>query len=107
VWTAKSRPKIEPRAGSSLDTKQENPTFVGFPVEAPGIENDKRPTVGTIEQRNGSIGVRAVSANVPDRASRCAIDRREVAKSSEPYELSNVVETALEKALVFAAAASQ
>jgi len=70
-------------------------------VEAPGIENDKRPTADTIEHERGSIGVRAVSANVPDRASKCAIDRRDVTESSEAYELSNVVETALARALVW------
>jgi hypothetical protein len=51
------------------------------------------------------IGVRAVSVNVPDRAPKCAIDRREVTESSEAYELSNVVETALARALVLAAEA--
>jgi hypothetical protein len=44
---------------------------------------------------------------VPDRASKCAIDRREVTESSEAYELSNVVETALAKALVLAAEAKR
>jgi len=76
-------------------------------VEAPGIENDQRRTADTIEQRKGSIGIRAVSANVPDRASKCAIDRGEVTESSEAYELSNVVETALARALVLAAEAKR
>jgi hypothetical protein len=34
---------------------------------------------------------------------KCGIDRRDVTESSEAYELSNVVETALAKALVLAA----
>ena len=51
-------------------------------VEAPGIENDQRRAVDTIEHEKGTIGVRAVSANVPDRASKCAIDRGDVTESS-------------------------
>jgi hypothetical protein len=76
-------------------------------VEAPGIENDQRPTADTIERQKGSIGVRWVSAHVPDRASKCAIDRRDVTESSGAYELSNVVETALARALVLAAEAKR
>jgi len=74
-------------------------------VEAPGIEKDQRQTADTIEQGKGSIGVRGVSASASDRASKCAIDRGEVAESSGAYELTNVVETALAKALVLAAEA--
>ena len=59
-------------------------------MEAPGIENDQRPTPGTIEQQSGSIGTEADPANVSDRASKCAIVRGDVTESSEPYELSNV-----------------
>jgi len=51
-------------------------------VEAPGIENDQSHAADTIGQRKGSIGVRGISANVPDRASKCAIDRRDVTESS-------------------------
>ena len=40
-----------------------------------------------------------------DRASKCAIVRGVVTESSERYELLNVVETALAKALVLAAEA--
>jgi hypothetical protein len=76
-------------------------------VQAPGIEADQSPHSDPIEHQNSPIGVRAVSADVPDRAPRCAIDRREVTESSEPYELSNVVETALAKALVLAAEAKR
>ncbi len=42
-----------------------------------------------------------------DRASKCAIVRGVVTESSEAYELSNVVETALAKALVLAAEAKR
>jgi hypothetical protein len=73
-------------------------------VEAPGIEDDQRRVADTIGHRKGSIGVRAVSANVPGRASKCAIDRGDVTESSDEYELSNVVETALARALVLAEA---
>jgi hypothetical protein len=76
-------------------------------VEAPGIEADQRQMPDTIEQQSGSIGVHADPADVPDRASKCPIDRGEVAESSEAYELSNVVETALAKALVLAAEAKR
>jgi hypothetical protein len=76
-------------------------------VEAPGIENDKRCTLGTIKHENGSIGVRAVSANVSDRAIKCAIDRGAVTVEGGAHELTNVVETALAKALVLAAAAKR
>jgi len=72
-------------------------------VEASGIEPDQRQAVNTIEQQSGSIGVRADPADVPDRASKWPIDRGDVTESSEEYELSNVVETALAKALVLAA----
>ena len=76
-------------------------------MEAPGIEADQSPPTDPIEHQNCPIGVRTVSANVPDRAPKCAIDRREVTESSEAYELANVVETALAKALVLAAEAKR
>lgn len=47
------------------------------------------------------------SANVSDRASKCPIDRRDVTVEDDAYELSNVVETALAKALVLAAEAKR
>jgi hypothetical protein len=72
-------------------------------VEAPGIEPAKRQTPDTVEQLSGSIGVREDPADVPDRAPKSPIDRVDVTESSEGYELSNVVETALAKALVLAA----
>ena len=76
-------------------------------MEAPGIEADQSPPSDPIEHQNSPIGVRAVSTNVPDRAPKCAIDRGEVTESSEGYELSSVVETALAKALVLAAEAKR
>jgi hypothetical protein len=76
-------------------------------VEAPGIEADQSPRSDPVEHQNSPIGFRAIPANVPDRAPKCAIDRREVTESSEAYELSNVVETALAKALVLAAEAKR
>jgi hypothetical protein len=76
-------------------------------VEAPGIEPAKRQTPDTVEPQSGSIGVHEDPADVPNRAPKCAIDRGDVTKSSEGYELSNVVETALAKALVLAAEAKR
>lgn len=58
-------------------------------------------------EHQGSICARSDSAGVPGRASKCAIDRRDMTESSEAYELSNVVETALAKALVLAAEAKR
>jgi hypothetical protein len=46
-------------------------------------------------------------ANVSDRTPKCAIVRGVVTESSEGYELSNVVETALARALVLAAEAER
>jgi hypothetical protein len=76
-------------------------------VEAPGIEPEKRQTADTIGQQSGTIGVHDDPADVPDRASKCPIERRDVTESSDAYELSNVVETALAKALVLAAEAKR
>jgi hypothetical protein len=49
----------------------------------------------------------ATPADVSDRAPKCAIVRGVVTESSEAYELSNVVETALARALVLAAEAKR
>ena len=76
-------------------------------MEAPGTENDQSRTLGTIEHEKGSTGVRGVSANASDRASKCALDREDVTESSGEYELSNLVETALARALVLAAEAKR
>ncbi|HET9956796.1 MAG TPA: hypothetical protein VFQ61_20010 [Polyangiaceae bacterium] len=90
-------------------TKRSNPgaTTPGFElfVEAPGIENDQRQLADTIGRGKGPIGVDADPADVSGRASKCAIDGGDVTESSDAYELSNVVETALARALVLAAEA--
>ena len=57
--------------------------------------------------QSGTISTDADPADVSDRAPKCAIVRGVVTESSEAYELSNVVETALAKALVLAAAAKR
>jgi len=72
-------------------------------VEAPGIEADLWQIESTEEHRSGTISTDGDPANVSDRASKCAIVRGVVTESSEGYELSNVVETALAKALLLAA----
>jgi hypothetical protein len=61
----------------------------------------------TEERRSGTISTDAEPADVSDRASKCAIVRGVVTESSKAYELSNVVETALAKALVLAAEAKR
>ena len=76
-------------------------------MEAQGIENELRLMSDTIEQEKCSIGVRGVSASAPDRASKCAIDRGDVTAGGDAYELSNVVETALARALLLAAEAKR
>ncbi|HEY0463521.1 MAG TPA: hypothetical protein VGC79_04905 [Polyangiaceae bacterium] len=57
----------------------------------------------TEDYRLGTISADADPADVSDRASKCTIVRGVVTESSEAYELSNVVETALAKALLLAA----
>ena len=79
----------------------------GLVVEAPGIEADSCQREITIEHQLGSISTDANSADVSDRAPKCAIARGVVTQSSEAYELSNVVETALARALVLAAEAKR
>ena len=74
-------------------------------MEAPGIETDLWRIESTEEHRSGTISTDGDPANVSDRASKCAIVRGVVTQSSEGYELSNVVETALARALVLAAEA--
>jgi hypothetical protein len=61
----------------------------------------------TEEHRTGTISTDGDPANVSDRASKCATVRGLVTESSGAYELSNVVETALAKALVLAAEAKR
>jgi hypothetical protein len=55
----------------------------------------------------GTIGTDGDPADVSDRASKCAIVRGVVTESSEAYELSNVVESALARALLLAAEAGR
>ena len=76
-------------------------------MEAPGIESGLRQIESTMEHESGTIGTDGDPAEVPDRASKCAIVRGVVTESSEGYELSNVVETALARALVLAAEAKR
>ena len=72
-------------------------------MEAPGIEPELGQIESTMEHQSGTIGTDGDPASVSDRASKCAIVRGVVTQSSEAYELSNVVETALAKALLLAA----
>lgn len=60
-----------------------------------------------MEHQLSSISTSENPADVSDRASKCAIARGVVTQSSEAYELSNVVETALARALVLAAEAGR
>jgi len=76
-------------------------------VEAPGIETDLWQIESTMKHGSGTIGTDGDPADVSDRASKCAIVRCVVTESSGTYELSNVVETALAKALVLAAEAKR
>ena len=76
-------------------------------MEAPGIEPDLWQIESTEEHRSGTISTDGDPANVSDRASKCAIVRGVVTESSEACELSNVVETALAKALLLAADAGR
>jgi hypothetical protein len=76
-------------------------------VEAPGIEHAQRPNKSTIQQENGSSRHDAVQADVPDRAPKCAIGGRVETESSDPYQLRDVVEPALARALILAAEAQR
>ena len=76
-------------------------------MEAPGIEPDFGQQQSTSEPQSGTIGNGADPANVSERAPKCSIVPGDVTISSEAYELSNVVETALAKALVLAAEAKR
>jgi len=71
------------------------------------VEADSGQPEITIEHQSGTIGTNADPADVSDRARTCAIVRGVVTESSEACELSNVVETALVKALVLAAEAKR
>jgi hypothetical protein len=91
--TKRSKPRLAPRLATSLS------------VEAPGIEADSGQPEITMEHQSGTISTDANPVDVSDRAPKCAIVRDVVTESSEAYELSNVVETALARALVLAAEA--
>ena len=76
-------------------------------MEAPGIEPELGQIESTKRHQSGTISTDGDPANVSDRASKCPIVRGVVTESSEAYELSNVVETALARALVLAAEAKR
>jgi hypothetical protein len=61
----------------------------------------------TIEPQSGTIATDANPADVSDRAPKCAIVRGVETESSEAYDLTGVVETALARALVLAAEAKR
>jgi hypothetical protein len=68
---------------------------------------DLRQIESTEEHRAGTISTDGDPADVSDRASEWEIVRGVVTESSEAHELSNVVETALAKALLLAAEAGR
>jgi|GEM_PF-1331636 len=105
-------PRISAKNGAKvrdlhLHKRRKPQPSLGFSVEAPGIETDLRQIESTKEHRSGTISTDGDSANVSDRASKWPIVRGVVTESSEAYELSNVVETALARALVLAAEAKR
>jgi len=71
------------------------------------MEPDLWQLESTMEHGLATISTDGDPANVSDRGSKCAILRGVVTESSEAYELSNVVETALARALVLAAEAKR
>ena len=92
---------------NGLANRRNDPQAVDIVVEAPGIETDLGQIESTMEHGSGTIGTDGDPADVSDRASKCAIVRGVVTESSEAYELSNVVETALTRALLLAAEAGR
>jgi hypothetical protein len=78
-------------------------------VEAPGIENESGRTASTIPQRKGTIRHEREPGSEASRASECAIASGVGTESSQApsgkYELRDVVEPALARALVLAAEA--
>jgi len=76
-------------------------------VEAPGIEPDLWQIESTERHGSGAIRTDGDPVDVSDRASKCASVRGVVTESSEAYELSNVVESALARALLLAAEAGR
>ncbi len=105
-------PRISAKTGAQVRAlhmhKRRKPQrMFGFSVEAPGIEPDLWQIESTEEHRSGTISTDGDPANASDRASKCAIVRGVVTESSEAYELSNVVESALARALLLAAEAGR
>jgi hypothetical protein len=76
-------------------------------VDAPENETHLGQLESPEEHQSGTISNDGDPASVSDRAPKCAIARGAVTESSEAYELSNVVETALARALVLAAEAKR
>jgi hypothetical protein len=80
-------------------------------VEAPGIENESGREACTISRREGTIRHGRVPGSVSSRASKCTIGGGVGTESSQAlpgeYELRDVVEPALVRALVLAAEAQR
>ena len=76
-------------------------------MEAPGIENDQRRVADTIEHRKARSDFEGIRPMCQIVHLKCAIDRGDVTDEDGAYELSNVVETALARALVLAAEAKR
>jgi hypothetical protein len=82
-----------------------------YSVEAPGIENESGRTLCTISQRKGTVRHDGVSGSVSSHAPKFADGGGVGTESSWPqqpeYELRDVVEPALARALVLAAEAQR
>jgi hypothetical protein len=80
-------------------------------VEAPGIENELGRGKCTISRQEGTIGQGREPGSGSSRAPKCAIAGGVGTESSQPsraeYELRDVVEPALARALVLAAEAQR
>ena len=77
-------------------------------VEAPGIEPALGRNGSTKERQLGAIRHDEDPADVPDRAPKCSNVRGDVTELAEvSYELGDVVEPALARALVLAAEAKR
>ncbi|MEY4546457.1 MAG: hypothetical protein RL685_2652 [Pseudomonadota bacterium] len=80
-------------------------------VQAPGVENESGRAVSTISRRKGSIRHDGAPGSVASRASKCAIVGGVGTEASQApereYELRDVVEPALARALVLAAEAQR
>ena len=79
-------------------------------VQAPGIENERGRRACTISRRGGTIRHEGEPGFVQRRASKCPDGGGAGTESAEPsaeYELRDVVEPALAKAVMLAAEAQQ